>query len=168
MSWTGLHLRIHGHKDASLDVLDRAIKWFEDRPREEAETELHRSRIAYALYYSERWEESQLIFESLHNEFPDNVDYLGMLGSLKARRGDKEKALNISNKLESVDQPYIWGWHTYYRARIAALLGDKKVAVRLLREAFSQGVAYPRYHHEMDLEPLYDYPPFVEFLKPRG
>ena len=57
---------------------------------------------------------------------------------------------------------------------IAALLGEKELAVRLLQEALSQGVLYQLQlglyyiHPNMDLEPLYDYPPFQELIKPKG
>ncbi len=64
--------------------------------------------------------------------------------------------------------PYLFGWHTFWRARIAALLGEKEQAVRLLREAHNQGVQFIRFHNDMDLEPLHDYPPFKEFKKPKG
>jgi hypothetical protein len=63
--------------------------------------------------------------------------------------------------------------HTFYRANIAALLGEKELAVRLLREAHTQGINFNLFHYHsepnvMDLEPLYDYPPFQEFIRPKG
>jgi tetratricopeptide (TPR) repeat protein len=165
---TGLVLRAHGYREASLNVLERAIRWLESRPKEEAETESHRLILGRTLYYSERWEESQSLFESLHQEFPDTIRHLGYLGTLAARKGEREKALNISSQLESTDWSYDWGDATFCRAKITALLRDKEQAVRLLREAHDQGVQFMHFHHVMDLEPLYDYPPFQEFMKPKG
>ena len=63
--------------------------------------------------------------------------------------------------------PYIWGNHTYWGARIASLLGEKERAVMMLREALSQGRWYTQLHADMDLEPLRDYPPFQELVKPK-
>jgi tetratricopeptide (TPR) repeat protein len=160
-------LRVHGYKQASPQVLERAFKWFESRP-EESESRSHRVALANALYIAERWEEAQDIFESLHKEVPDRIDFLGWLGALAARRGDKEEALRISSLLEDTDKPYIFGQHTFYRARIAALLGEKESAVRLIREALAQGVSYTALHPVMDFEPLQDYPPFKELIKPKG
>jgi hypothetical protein len=37
----------------------------------------------------------------------------------------------------------------------------------MLREALSQGLNYTRLHADMDLEPLRDYPPFQELVKPK-
>ncbi|UCC41573.1 MAG: tetratricopeptide repeat protein, partial [Candidatus Aminicenantes bacterium] len=161
-------LRARGYRQASLQVLERAFKWFESRTKEESETRSHRVRLARALYTAERWEEAQDIFEALHEEFPDEIDYLGWLGVVAARRGDKEEAVRISSLLENIDRLYIFGLHTYWRARIASLLGEKENAVRILREALAQGVYYSALHPSMDFEPLQDYPPFKELIKPKG
>jgi serine/threonine protein kinase len=161
-------LRAHGYRQASLQVLEGALKWLETRPKEESETKIHRTRLALMFYEAERWEEAHDIFKALHQEFPDEMDYLGWLGVLAARKDDKEEALRISNILERIDRPYIFGEHTYWQARIASLLGEKEKAVRLLREALAQGVYYTSLHPEMDFEPLQDYPPFSELIKPKG
>jgi tetratricopeptide (TPR) repeat protein len=168
MLGAGRELRAHGYRQASLQVLERAVKWFESRPEEESETRSHRYGLARVLYEGERWEEAQAIFKALHKEFPDYILYLGYLGSIAARRGDKEEALRISSLLENIDRPYIFGRHTYCRALIASLLGEKENAVRLLREALAKGITYGWLHPVMDLEPLQDYPPFKELIKPKG
>ncbi|MCK4557647.1 MAG: hypothetical protein KAU47_09025, partial [Candidatus Aminicenantes bacterium] len=73
----------------------------------------------------------------------------------------------ISEGLTGVEQPYLYGDHTYSRACIASLLGEQEQAVELLREAFAQGRPYGAYlHRDMDLEPLREYPPFQELLWP--
>jgi tetratricopeptide (TPR) repeat protein len=161
-------LRVHGFRHASLQVIERAVKWFESRPKEESETWEHRYTLGEVLYEAERWEEAQEIFKALHEKIPDSIDYLGYLGALAAKKDDKEEALRISSLLENMNKPYIFGLHTFYRARIAALLGEKENAVRLLREALTQGVNYTELHPMMDFEPLQDYPPFQELIKPKG
>jgi hypothetical protein len=107
-------------------------------------------------------------YEALHKESPDEIGILGFLGVLAARRGDKQEALRISSLLENIDRPYLFGVHTFWRARIASLLGDKENAVRLIREALAQGRSYTVFHPMMDFEPLQDYPPFKELIKPKG
>ena len=48
-------------------------------------------------------------------------------------------------------------------------VGEKERAVALLKEAFSQGLDYGVYlHRDIDLEPLWDYQPFKELLRPKG
>lgn len=44
----------------------------------------------------------------------------------------------------------------------------KENAIRLIREALAQGLRYTLLHPVMDLEPLGDYPPFKELIKPKG
>ncbi len=124
--------------------------------------------MVLVLYEAERWEEAQDIYEALHKKYPDRIQYLGRLGVIAARRGDKEEALEISSLLENIDRPYIFGSHTYWRARIAAILGERENAVKLFREALAQGETYPHLHPVIDFEPLQDYPPFKELIKPKG
>jgi serine/threonine protein kinase/tetratricopeptide (TPR) repeat protein len=162
-------LRAHGHKEESIKIAGEAAEWYKGRPAEEAAKEENRYYLAGALYIAERWEEAQAIFESLLTEKPDNTDYKGYLGSIAARLGDRERALRISDELKALTKPYLFGNHTYCRACIASLLGDNKHAIDLLRESFAQGKEYGVYlHREMDLEPLRDYPPFRDLVKPKG
>jgi tetratricopeptide (TPR) repeat protein len=173
MIFTGLELRAHGYREESLPVFERVIRWVESRPKEEAETQRLRTRYAQAIYMSEKWEEAQVLMENLHSDHPDNINYLAWLGALAARRGDRDEALRISGILENLDRPYLYGLHTGWRASIATLLGEKERAVRLLKEALAQGASCYlaqsfQIHPNMDFEPLYDYPPFKEFMKPKG
>jgi len=71
--------------------------------------------------------------------------------------------------LAAIDRRFLFGGHTYWRACIASLLGEKEQAVALLKEAFSQGCGYGVHLRQaIDLEPLWDYPPFKELLRPKG
>jgi serine/threonine protein kinase/tetratricopeptide (TPR) repeat protein len=162
-------LRAHGHLDAYKEVAARAVDWYRDKLSEKEATERKRYGLACALYVAEQWEDSKALIEELAAEKPDNIDYKGYLGTLAARREDREEALRISTELKSIDRPYLFGNHTYRRACIASLLGQREQAVALLREAFAQGREYGVYlHRDMDLEPLRDYPPFQELLRPKG
>lgn len=77
--------------------------------------------------------------------------------------------MKISEELSKIDRPYLFGNHTYWRACIAALLNDKERAVALLQESFNQGRDFGAYlRRDIDLEPLWDYPPFKEILRPKG
>lgn len=67
--------------------------------------------------------------------------------------------------------PYLFGRIAYYQGCIASLLGEKEKAVKLLQESVNQGGVFGpwgRYHPNFSLEPLSDYPPFKEFIKPKG
>jgi hypothetical protein len=108
------------------------------------------------------------LFDSLHRTEPHNVDYLGFLGASEARLGDRRSAATMDSSLALVQQPYIRGRHTLWRAQIAALLGDRDAAVRLLRQADAEGaVVAIDLHRESDFESLRDYPPFQDFVRPK-
>jgi len=170
-------MRAHGHREASLKMAGRAADWYGDRVEEEAQQEETRAHRAEALYRAERWDEAEAAFSALAREHPDNIDYLGRLGSLAARRGDRAEALRYAERLRTLDRPYLFGDHTYRSARILALLGDEEGATARLREAVAQGgpqhlpdeYGYGLiYRHAMDLEPLHGYPPFEELIEPKG
>jgi tetratricopeptide (TPR) repeat protein len=146
-----------------------AIEWAEGRPEAERKTEGRQGFYANALYIAGRFDEAGKIYESLAAEHPENISLQGIRGTLAARRGDREEALRVSGELAKIDRPFLFGEHLHWRARIASLLGEKEQAVALLREAFSQGLAYGVYlRQDIDLEPLWDYPPFKEILRPKG
>jgi hypothetical protein len=56
-----------------------------------------------------------------------------------------------------------------YQAWIAAELGDLRGAMELLREAQADGMSFGAELHSTPwLEPLRGYPPFEEWLRPKG
>jgi tetratricopeptide (TPR) repeat protein len=161
--------RAHGHMEAYQEIANQAVQWYQNRLRMKEINEEMRFDLARALYTAEKWEEAQAVFEELAKGDPENIEYKGRIGLLAARRGERDKALAIFKELESIDRPFIFGDHTYMCARIASLLGEKDQAVALLENAFAQGLLYGAYlHHEMDFEPLRNYKPFQELLKPKG
>jgi hypothetical protein len=94
---------------------------------------------------------------------------LGVLGTLAARRGDTVEARQIANTLAAWDEPYLLGRNTAWRARIAALIDEREEAMRLLRQAVDEGAhVWDWLHSEPDFTALREYPPFVEFGRPRG
>ncbi len=160
-------LRAHGYLNESKEIANRAVTWSQGRINEDALSEKQRTSLACAFYVAEQWENAQTFFKELSEEFPDNIEYKGFLGRVIARRGNTKEALKISGVLTGVEQPYLYGDHTYSRACIASLLGEQEQAVELLREAFAQGRPYGAYlYRDMDLELLREYPPFQELLWP--
>ncbi|HEV2129980.1 MAG TPA: BTAD domain-containing putative transcriptional regulator [Longimicrobiaceae bacterium] len=174
MLWVADELRVHGHTDAARKLYTRAIGWYRARPAEEQER--YRAQIGHAHRLAEEWREAQALFEQLAAEEPENIAYQGALGVLAARRGDRVEAERIAAWLAARREPYLSGNHSYWRACIAVQLGRKAEAVTLLREAFGQGMWYtsqaswPWLHLHTDpcLDPLRDYRPFRELMRPKG
>ena len=166
-------LRAHGFDAGVGPALDRAIAWHEELPPDQAAATDHRFGYALSLYESKRWDEADALFKELSAEFPTSVTYRGYVGVTAARRGDVEAANEIDAQLLTIDGPYLQGFNTYWRSRIAAVLGDRERAVSLLREALAAGqrqFGASQYwiHAVMDFESLVDYPPFQELVRPKG
>jgi serine/threonine protein kinase/tetratricopeptide (TPR) repeat protein len=168
MLTAGRELRAHGFKEAAVQVLNQALQWFEARPSEEKASAGNRYNEARTFYVLGKWNEAKELFNGLHGDVPDNDNYLGYLGAIAVQSGDKEGALKISKQLEEDKRPYLFGSPTYWRARIAALLGDKEGAVNLLRQAIKLGYSYSSLHLIEDFESLADYPPYIQLMKPKG
>jgi serine/threonine protein kinase/tetratricopeptide (TPR) repeat protein len=166
-----IELRAHSHEDEAMKLLDEAIRWYEAQPAEKLTPV--KEGYAMTLYQSRRWDKAKVAYEELAQKAPkDSAKGLGYeinLGLIAARQGDRAKAMEVSEWLRSLKVPYLYGDPTYQRACIAAILGDKEQAVALLKMSFLQGVQFGiGIHRDFDLESLWDYPPFIEFLKPKG
>jgi adenylate cyclase len=70
-----------------------------------------------------------------------NVETLGMIGYVNAREGNKDKAYNIINQIESKLNGDVQ--HSIKLARIYAALGENEVALKFLEKAFHE--------HDVDL-----------------
>jgi hypothetical protein len=103
----------------------------------------------------------------LATDDPASIDYLGYLGVVAAREPDPHEAERVAAQLTRLARPYLLGLNTYWRARIAALLGQQQDAVRLLHAAFAEGRAYSTaWHSEPDFESLHSSPACRRLLRP--
>ena len=162
-------LRAHGHMKAYRETVTRTIDWYKNRPTGEAATENHLIGLARSLYLAEQWDQSEIIYKDLLGKRPDNVFYKGYLGLMAVRKGNLKEAQKISNELKKLSRPYLFGGNTFMCARIASLLNEKQLAVELFRESFAQGRGYGVFLHQLiDFEPIKDYPPFKELMRPKG
>jgi len=60
---TGRELKTHGFRNESIQLLERGIRWLNERPKGEAATAPHRFELAQSLYYIERWQEAMELLE---------------------------------------------------------------------------------------------------------
>jgi len=187
---TALELRAHGHEQAAGAALERAAGWLAARSADEvASSARYRHALALTHYLAGRLDEAQRLFTRLLAEaprgpaahtalgvgpgslgdLPDAITYRGYLGVLAARRGDGGAARRLAQALAAERGPYLFGRPAVWRARIHALLGERDQAVALLREGLSQGFHFnPRFHPDVALDVLRDYPPFRELARPKG
>jgi tetratricopeptide (TPR) repeat protein len=164
--YTARELRAHGYHEQSLDVAERAVEWFRERP-----DEIQRESWFYvaALNAAERWQEARDFAERAVHEEPSAVRFVGLLGVLEARIGRTDEARQIAAELQLPGDDRLRSERTYWRACIAAQLGRLDEAVSLLQRAFSEGHRFSdEFHRDINLEPLWDYPPFQELIEPKG
>ena len=109
----------------------------------------------------------KLIEEELEGRPDNDLHKLGILAALAAREGRREEVLRISRVADSIPRP-LGGLarldDTWWRTVIAVALGDRERAMALLRERGHEIWTHTQYQ----LEPLWDYPPFQEFSRPKG
>ena len=181
MLLAALELRAHGQRAAADTALAQTSAWIDAHARAGVTSPADHYRAALTWYVAGRLDASRREFEGLiarheaggvdamHGlDGAGELDYRGYLGAIAARQGNREQALRMDRALAGVRQPYLFGTHTLWRARIQALLGDRQSAVVLVREALSQG--YPHMHAlhtDIDFEGLRDYQPFQELLRPK-
>ena len=168
-------LRAHGHADAARETLARAIAWYDSRPAAEQQSDRLQRFLGASYYEAGRLDEARQVFVRLIalRADPTDLDRLtstvGYLGAIAARQGNRQEALRIDGTLKAMAQPYLFGRHTLWRARIHALLGDRDQAVDLLRSTFWHAIPQESTPHtDLAFETLRDYPPFAELLKPKG
>jgi tetratricopeptide (TPR) repeat protein len=163
---TGHAFSAHGYEAQAQRVFERAIEWSEDRSPEEASTQSVRSLLAYALYEAGRLDESRALYEELARDFAANPFYGACLGIVAAKRGDRAEAIRTSEWVAGLDSPRV-RTRSFWRAIIAAHLGEREQAVQLLRVYFNEVGFDPIYLHTSAFASLRDYPPFEELMRPK-
>jgi DNA-binding SARP family transcriptional activator len=167
MAAAARELRAHGRPAEAAALYERSIAWYRAQPNGDGHED-HRPSLGTVLYEAGEWEEARRLFTLLAEEDPDRLDYSGFLGVIAGRVGDRAEAERYADRLQGVNRPYSRGAHTFWRARIAAVLGEREQAVELLRDAFAQGHRHGTdTHTDVDLETLRDYPPYLALIRPR-
>jgi serine/threonine protein kinase/tetratricopeptide (TPR) repeat protein len=172
MAKVALELRAHGHRPESEALARRSAEWYGRQfggvqigNRESNEMLFH----SWALRAAGRWDEARTLLHELENREIRPMTVAGSLGVIAARVGDHDEARRIFDDFPLTDSPSAPRSRSYWRACIASYLGEKDRAVELLKEAYAGGRGYNVDDHiDIDLEPLWDYPPFQELIKPKG
>jgi len=167
-----LDLAAHGDSAAARVALDRTLAWHASRPATERATESLRFEWAQTYYAAGYADSARAIAAELVRAHPQNEQYAGLLGALAAQRGDRAEATRLDRRLVWLERPLGRGQATYWRACIAALLGERDTAVDLLARALEAGYVYQvRYlnaHVEPSFAALRGYPRFQSLLRPKG
>jgi len=167
---TGQELIAHGHPALGESLERRSLEWFESRSPAQRD-QFVTLRWALALHALHQEEKAREVLKPLFKKFPDLTLYAGLEGRIAASMGDTATAQEIDARLAAMSPAGLLGANTQERAFIAADLGHKEEAVRLLQEAFAQGLGFSirwRLHWFNDLAGLRGYAPFEQLLQPKG
>lgn len=161
--------RTFGHEHVAADLAARAAAWFAGRLAIAPEDLRVRQGHARALLATGRLDEAHAAYESLLAREAPPLAVLGESGVLAAMRGDASGAARLADAITGRDEPYRVGEMLYWRAAIAAHLGDRQRGTALLAEAFSRGLQHgPWTRSDPHLAPLRGFPPFEELMRPKG
>jgi len=164
----GAELQAHGHTEVAVEFFQLALDRLRNHFPNTGQSAGYQYNVGRLLVWSGQYYEARSVFLGLRAANPDNVDYAGHLAGVSARLGDVAAASRISDELAAFEQPTV-GYRTRWRARIAALIGERERAVELLRQSFNEGLGYGIIlHRDPDLESLRHDPVFQEFMRPKG
>ena len=158
-------LLAHGKVEMARSVSARAAAWYAKAGPDSAAAQLLAQ--ARAMYTAGRYEDAAAAVAAIPGG-ARRPDVIGYHGTVAARRGDRRAALAADSALAALADPYLGGANTLWRARIAAVLGERGRAVALLRKAFADGRAVPWLHGDPDFLALRDDPSFRELMRPKG
>jgi DNA-binding SARP family transcriptional activator/TolB-like protein len=163
----GLELRAHGHSGAAESALARALEGYAPQPP--GQNRYNRGR---AFYYTGRWADADTLFAALVELNPEArnnlaVLYRGHRGATLARMGRREEAMEIDRWLAAIPEgPGLRGLNRAWRARIAAVLGERDAAVRHFRDALDHR-AESGVHGDPAFDGMWGYAPWDALMAPR-
>lgn len=143
--------------------MEHSLTWFATQPANEL-----RFQRGQAFYWAERWSDADTLFAALIEAQPNNFSHRGYRGVALAHLGRHQEALETARWLDQLDRPYLRGANTRWRAAIATALGDRETAVRLLQQAYDEGMTLSHaFRRDPEWRPLYGYRPYQEFVRAR-
>ena len=155
-------LRMHGGTGAEQRY-EEAVQWLEERVGVNPEYSGHWYWLACALSGLQQPDSAERVLRRLDRADPGRTVTRGQIAALAARRGDAAEA----NRWLAGAPRHQKGAALFFRARVAAILGNEPEAVHYLDEALKVGIE--NWHwalHEAwrDFAPLHDHPRFIELV----
>ena len=164
---TARELHAHGHDEAARHVRERAKALYRSFPAPERQR--YDWDYAAVLREEHRWSEAYVFSKRIAAQDTSNYWWLAQEGIDALGSGDRKEADRVAWILKHPGRQRLYGMDDEILAIFAAIEGDKARAVELLRQAFSEGRAFDAGRHTaLYADFLRGYPPFEEWLRPKG
>jgi len=143
----------HGTGDHVAAARD-AVRWFEVQLRDDPLNRDHRDWLWTALFAAGDTMRASGILDSIDRAYPDRVNNVGNLARFAAMRGDVARADSLLAAAPTRSEGELLLFH----ARVAAIRGQREVAISRLGDALRAGVF--SWHWRRD-EVLRDFAPYA-------
>jgi len=164
-----------------LEDKTNQLKWAQlNLERIERQSKIGKVKLvtkAGAYYIAERYDDALILYQELSKTQGNNWYSLSRIGIIYAKTNNRVGAEVVIKDLKNINAPITLGRYKYAIAQIYAALNEKELATEYLKQAFNEGLGfrgtylpYIGYYYDFDPEliPLHGYPPYEEFVKPKG
>jgi tetratricopeptide (TPR) repeat protein len=158
----------HGHEAMARAILPRVLSTYEGFATRPGAVRADSVAFATALFAAQNYGRSREWWQRLASVQDTSGEARRNLAYLAAREGRRDAAVHESDQWELHPPPYSPGQVPYWRAQIAADLGDKAGALALLRRAFAEGYPFsPAIHRDIELRSIWNDPGFRDLMRPK-
>jgi len=165
MDQTVRELSAHGQKDAAQRLALRTLAWMRVQPPQEQKQWL--PAVPEFLYYAGLSDSAQRLLQRLRISEPNDYENLTLLAVICVEHGDRATARTIDLQLASISDPALRADLLMDRASIAASLGDRATAVRMIRDAYRAGFEWRNVIHVLlGFDRIRGYAPFEALIRP--
>jgi hypothetical protein len=162
-------LRAHDHPDAARTIGNELLAWVAARSSRDAASKQARIERGWALVATHQWVALRPLADSLTAEDTASVDAKGFLALAEAEAGDRAGAARTAatfvSRASRSGPNSAQDWH----AIVFAALGNMAEAFAQPQEGLPGGALLDYSWHDSILyELMRDYPPFQEYIRPKG
>jgi tRNA A-37 threonylcarbamoyl transferase component Bud32/TolB-like protein/tetratricopeptide (TPR) repeat protein len=139
----GEELQAHGHGAEAAKYLAAGERWLRARLAEQPGNADHQEWLIGALVGQAHWADAERLVRQRLASLPGHTTTRGLAAVLAARRGDESAAEALMARVDPWDR----GTMMLFRARVAAVLGERETAIASLQQASAIGVGSWHWTH---------------------
>ena len=156
--------RVHDDSVTARRLTEKAMDWYAAHPLRRPSSNRER-REGRTAYLTGRHELAVRLLERAARDTND-LDAAGYLALTHVSRGGRERARSMADSIGALRREWSFGRHTRWRAAILGALGERDLAVELLRQASRERDDRAAWHSDPSLDRLRSYHAFQELIRP--